>query len=236
MQPAKPQDHVPHIPMKVLIVYCHPEPMSFNFAMFQVAQKVLRGQGHDVQTSDLYEMGFDPLSSRKNFTTTADPKHLKLSVEEAYATENDGFAPDLEAEIAKMEWCDLMIWQFPFWWFGVPAGLKGWIDRVFAYSRVYGFKQFFAEGTMREKKALLSFTTGIPRGGYRTGKIAGDINQIVKPIHYGILQFTGFQVLPPHIVHAPIQKTDEERKTELSRYEQRLLNIFSETPIETEGF
>jgi NAD(P)H dehydrogenase (quinone) len=32
----------------------------------------------------------------------------------------------------KIEWCDLMIWQFPLWWFSVPAILKGWFDRVFA--------------------------------------------------------------------------------------------------------
>ena len=43
-----------------------------------------------------------------------------------------------KAEIAKLEGCDLMVWQFPLWWFGLPGPLKGWVDRVFAMGRTYG--------------------------------------------------------------------------------------------------
>jgi NAD(P)H dehydrogenase (quinone) len=222
--------------MKVFIVYCHPEPKSFNHAMFAVAQETLEAHGHEVRTSDIYALDFNPKSGRENFTSVADPDFLKISAEETLATDSGGFAPELEAEIQKMEWCDLMIWQFPLWWFGLPGGLKGWVDKVFAYHRIYGFGHMFDQGKMSGKKVMLSFTTGVPQEGYRSGGLAGDVLQIVKPVHYGVLQFVGFDVLQPHVVFAPIQKTDEERRWELDRYRDRLSNIFSENPIEVERY
>lgn len=222
--------------MNVLIVYCHPEPKSFNHAMFSVAEESLKKAGHSVKTSDIYGMGFDPLSSRKNYTTVANPDYLKTSAEDTYAFENDGFEPLLEGEIQKMEWCDLMIWQFPLWWYGLPAGLKGWVDKVFAYDRVYGFGHMFDKGKMAGKHVLLSVSTGVPAAGYKPGAVAGDINLILKPIHYGILQFVGFKALKPHVVHAPAHMSDEQRQSEFERYADRLTTVFEESPIPTEGF
>jgi NAD(P)H dehydrogenase (quinone) len=121
--------------MNVLLVLAHPERRSFNGAMFDAAQAELQAAGHAVVTSDLYRMGFDPVSSRRNFVTVKDADYLKLQAEEAWASEVGGFAADVDAEIAKVESADLMIWQFPLWWFGMPAILKGWVDRVFAMGR-----------------------------------------------------------------------------------------------------
>jgi putative NADPH-quinone reductase len=98
---------------------------------------LFEAQGHAVRASDLYAMGFNPLSARHNFTSVKDPEFLKLQVEEMHATEVHGFAPDVETELEKLEWCDLMIWQFPLWWFGLPAILKGWADRTLAMGRTF---------------------------------------------------------------------------------------------------
>ena len=116
--------------MKAFIVYWHPEPKSFNHAMFLAASKALTDAGWEVKTSDLCSMSFDPVSGRKNFRTVKDPNYLKLQIEEMHAAEVKGFSPDLEEEMQKLEWCDLMIWQFPFWWFGLPAALKGCRESV----------------------------------------------------------------------------------------------------------
>ena len=113
--------------MNVFIVLAHAEPRSFNGALYDVAREALGAAGHDVVTSDLYAMGFDPVSDRRNFTTVRDPDYLKQQAEESHATKTGGFAADVEAEIAKIEACDLMIWQFPLWWFGLPGILKGWV-------------------------------------------------------------------------------------------------------------
>ena len=115
--------------MKVFVVYWHPEPQSFNSAMFRTACETLAGAGHEVKTSDLYEMHFDPVSCRNNFTTVKDPNYFKQQIEEMHATEMNSFSAEIESEMEKIEWCDLMIWQFPLWWFGLPV-LSNPLNRI----------------------------------------------------------------------------------------------------------
>lgn len=218
--------------MKVFVVYWHPEPRSFNAAMFQTACATLTAAGHEVRISDLHEMRFDPVSSRKNFTTVKDPNYLKPQIEEMHATEMNGFSEDIESEIRKIEWCELMIWQFPLWWFGLPAVLKGWVDRVFAMGRTYGGGRIYQSGVFCGKRALLSLTTGGPEDAYRKGAFNGDIAGILRPVHRGMLQFVGFDVLEPQIVYGPVRLTDEQRKQQLAAYAVRLQQIARESPID----
>ncbi|HUN69755.1 MAG TPA: NAD(P)H-dependent oxidoreductase [Burkholderiales bacterium] len=218
--------------MNVFVVYWHPEPQSFNGALFRTACDALAAAGHEVRTSDLHEMRFDPVSSRANFTTVKDPDYLKLQIEEMHATEANGFSPQIETELRKLEWCDLMIWQFPLWWFGLPAVVKGWVDRVFAMGRTYGGSRIYQGGVFRGKRALLSLTTGGPEGAYRKGAFNGDIAAILRPIHRGMLEFVGFEVLAPHIVYGPVRMADEQRKQALAAYAFRLQGIEREAAIE----
>ncbi len=218
--------------MKVFLVYWHPEPRSFNAAMFDTARETLAAAGHEVRTSDLHQMGFDPVSGRKNFRTVKDPDYLKLQIEEIHASEMNGFSAEIEAEIEKMEWCDLMVWQFPLWWFGLPSMLKGWVDRVFAMQRTYGGGRIYQSGVFRGKRALLSLTTGGPEEAYRKGAFNGDIAGILRPIHRGILQFVGFDVLAPQIVYGPVRLNDEQRISALAGYADRLRSIGTELPID----
>jgi len=129
--------------------------------MYRTAIETLQAAGHTVETSDLYAMGFDPVSDRRNFTTTKNAEYFKQQVEEQHASEVGGFAAELESEMRKLEEADLLILQFPLWWFSyvrqslarnaqppphgsgvnrrrVPAILKGWFDRVLAIGRFYG--------------------------------------------------------------------------------------------------
>jgi NAD(P)H dehydrogenase (quinone) len=218
--------------MKALIICAHAEPKSFNGALFQTAQETLRADGHAVVTSDLYAMKFDPVSDRRNFTTVKNAEFFKQQIEEMHATEMGGFAPDVEAEARKLEGCDLMIWQFPLWWFSVPAILKGWVDRVFAMGRTYGGERFYEQGVFKGKRALLSVTTGGPEAAYQKGGWNGDIHAILRPIQRGILRFTGWEVLAPHIVYAPVRVSDEERQARLDALAARLRAIEHERPIE----
>ena len=59
--------------MRVFIVHAHLEPRGFNGAMTRAAAAALKEAGHDLAVSDLYAMGFDPVSDRHNFTTVTDP-------------------------------------------------------------------------------------------------------------------------------------------------------------------
>lgn len=218
--------------MKVLLVLAHPEPNSFNGAMARVAEQALSAAGHLVAVSDLYRMGFDPRSTRANFTSVKDAGYFKPQIEEMHATEVGGFSPELEAEMRKLEGCDLMIWQFPLWWFGLPAALKGWVDRVFAKGRFYGNGRIYETGRMKGKRAMLSLTTGGLAASYAKDGYNGNIEQILRPIHRGMLQFVGFDVLRPQIVYGPVRLTDEERANELDAWRERLAGIAAEPPMD----
>ncbi len=217
--------------MKVFIVYAHPEPKSFNGAMFKEGCKALLAKGHDVRTSDLYAMNFDAISGRSNFSHLQDPLFFKQQLEELHATSIDAFAPIIAIEHEKLEWCDLMIWQFPLWWFSVPGILKGWVDRVFAMGRIYGQGKMYETGAFKGKKALLSITTGGPARAYERNGLQGDINGILRPIQRGMLEFTGYTVLAPQVIYGPARLSPEERERELISWRNRLNAVFSEVGI-----
>jgi putative NADPH-quinone reductase len=164
--------------MKVFMVYWHAEPQSFNGALFQTAQETLTALGHDVRMSDLYDMRFDPVSDRRNFTSVKDATYFNQQVEEMHASAVGGFAADIEAEMQKLEWGELMLWQFPLWWFGLPAVFKGWVDRVFAMGRTYGGDRRFETGVFRGKQAMLSVTTGGPGGSLPSRGLRRDHGRV----------------------------------------------------------
>lgn len=194
--------------MRVFVVFAHPERRSFNGALLRTTLETLEAASHELRVSDLYADGFNPVSGRHNFTSARDPDYFKQQLEELHATDVDGFAPSIEAEIQKLEWCGLMIWQFPLWWFGLPAMLKGWVDRVFAMGRTYGGGHFYENGVFRGKRAFISLTTGGPAEAYVRGGFNGGIDGILRPIQRGMLRFVGFDVLAPHIIFGPAHQSD----------------------------
>lgn len=212
--------------MRILIVHAHHEPASFNSAMTREAQACLADAGHEVTVSDLYAMGFDPVSDRRNFTTTADPARLDQQVEERHAAAHDGFAPGLQAEMDRLAWCDVLILQFPIWWLGLPAILKGWIERVFAVGRAYGGGRWFDRGMLSGKRAMLSVTMGGPEGAYSdAGMYGASAHAILHPINHGTLGFVGFSVIEPFIVYGPGRMDEAARKKALADYRARLLDL-----------
>ena len=219
--------------MKIFIILAHPEPQSMNGALYTTALDTLEAAGHEVQTSNLYAMRFNPTSDRDNFTTVKDAAFFKQQMEELHATATGSFVAEIDSEQQKVEWCDLMIWQFPLWWFSVPGILKGWVDRVFAMGRFYGQGKVYDQGVFKGKKALLSLTTGGAEETYLKEGLHGDIQNILKPIHRGMLAFTGFSVLHPHIVYGPSRQSTDMRHEELTRWKNRLQKVFNEVPVET---
>lgn len=217
--------------MRYFIVHAHPEPKSLNGALTRTAAEALTAAGHEFVISDLYAMRFDPVSDRRNFTTVKDPAFFKQQQEELFATERDGFAPAIATEMAKVERCDVLVFQFPLWWFGLPAILKGWVDRVFAMGRTYGGGRWYDDGVFKGKRAMLSLTTGGPETMYGPDGLNGDLDAILFPINHGILAFTGFAVVPPFVAWAAAHVGDARRADYLRRHADRLLRIMELTPI-----
>lgn len=217
--------------MKVFIVHAHHEPHSFNAALTQSATEHLRLHGHEVIVSDLHAMGWDPVSDRRNFSTVSDPAYLKQQQEELYATEHDGFVPEVQAEMDKLRGCDALVFQFPLWWFGLPAILKGWVDRVFAMGVAYGQGRIYDKGVFVGKRALLSLTTGGPAESYiEEGGQYGGLSALLYPINHGVFEFTGMTALPPFVVYGPVRLSSQERAAELARYCDELDGLVEREP------
>ncbi len=217
--------------MNVLIVYAHEEPRSFNAALKNHAVSVLTDAGHSVEVSDLYAMDFDPVGGKRDFTELSNSEFFKYGKEQANASKNSTFAAEVVAEQEKLLACDLLIFQFPLWWFGLPAILKGWVDRVFAAGLIYDHTRLYSNGVFRGKRALLSTTTsGSPTSYSETG-LSGDMKQILFPIHHGILFYVGFEVLPPYIAWSVSRVDQECRQKYLDEYEGRLLSWRRTQPI-----
>ncbi|MFN8610705.1 MAG: NAD(P)H-dependent oxidoreductase [Vulcanimicrobiota bacterium] len=217
--------------MNVLIVHAHHEPASFSSALARKASQVLTGLGHQVTFSDLYATGFNPVSDRTNFTSRANPDFLKQQAEETHATEVSGFAPELEAEIARLEACDLLIFSFPLWWFGMPGILKGWVDRVFAMGRIYGNGKLYENGLgAARKKAMVLMTTGGGPDAYGGFGVNPSLRQILAPIEHGVFWFNGFLPLDPFVAWSPARIGQPDREAFLAQLEQRLRGLEQELP------
>ncbi|MEN0104960.1 MAG: NAD(P)H-dependent oxidoreductase [Pseudomonas sp.] len=195
--------------MNILYVYAHPEPTSLNGALKNFAVARLEQAGHQVQVSDLYAMqwkatldGGDNLDWQPGtrFDASKDSKH-------AFAAGRQ--AADIEAEQDKLRWADTVIFQFPLWWFSMPAILKGWFERVYAYGFGYGVGEHsdarwgdrYGEGNLAGKRAMLVVTTGGWASHYSERGINGPMDDLLFPIQHGMLFYPGFEVLPPFLLY-----------------------------------
>jgi NAD(P)H dehydrogenase (quinone) len=212
--------------MNVLIVYAHPEPKSFNGALKDLATETLRAAGHEVVVSDLYQMRFFPVTGTDDFLGPRDdPDALSIAHEQTKAVRDGTLAPDIVAEQQKLVWADLVILQFPIWWFGMPAILKGWADRVFARGFAYIAGRKYDTGMFRGKTALVSVTTGTSADTYAPDGIDGDILSVLWPVHNGLLRYCGFDVIEPSIAYMPGRVGAEGRQGYLEAYRAKLEGI-----------
>ena len=216
--------------MNVLIVYAHPEPKSFNRAMLTAAVATLTQGGHSVTVSDLYAMNFNPVAGPGDFTERRFPDSLQYDREQKHATAHQAYAPDIQAEIDKLLACDLLVLQFPLWWFSTPAILKGWIDRVFVNGLVYGKGRRFDAGGMRGKRALVSITTACSPEMVQADGLLAHLDINLWHLQHGTLAYAGFEVLEPSVAWAIHYTDDERRRGYVDTWRRRLEAIEHEAP------
>ncbi|KAJ6254741.1 nad p h oxidoreductase-related [Anaeramoeba flamelloides] len=215
--------------MKILFVFAHPEQQSFNGALKDTAISTLTEEGHEVLVSDLYQLNWSIQLSRENFTELKDPNYFNAEKEQ-----NDlKFQKTILKEMEKVKEAELIIFQFPFWWFSMPGILKSWIDIVFASNFAYGGKKgYFENAGLVGKKALISITTGAPKNFFTEKGRNGNILLSLYPILFGIFNFTGMDSYLPSIWYGPGLLDDEGRKEYLTLWGERLKNLKSEKFID----
>jgi len=101
--------------MRMLVIYCHPCPESFTAALRDRALAALAAAGHETRLIDLYADGFDPVMG---------PDERR-----AYHTAVANEVP-VAAHLEALRWAEGLLFVYPTWWYGLPAMLKGWLDRV----------------------------------------------------------------------------------------------------------
>ncbi|AGT07231.1 NAD(P)H-dependent oxidoreductase [Paracoccus aminophilus] len=101
--------------MKALVIHCHPEAESFTAAVRDRVLDHLTRAGAEIRVMDLYAQGFDPVLSGPEWRGYLDAPANRSGVED---------------HVAALAWCDTLIFTYPTWWYGLPAMLKGWLDRV----------------------------------------------------------------------------------------------------------
>ncbi|TWW67624.1 NAD(P)H dehydrogenase [quinone] 1 [Takifugu flavidus] len=216
----------------VLIVFAHQSPGSFNAAVRDVAVQELEQQGFRVLVSDLYAMKFRADATRDDIIgELKNPELFQYGDETMSAWREDRLSDDIVAEQQKVAEANLIIFQFPLYWFSVPAILKGWFDRVLTQGFAFSLENMYDEGVFKDKKAMLSFSTGAIQTMFQPDGINGDINVTLWPIQNGTLHFCGFQVLAPQIFWCPAHSTPDARTAMLDGWRARLEGLMREKPL-----
>ncbi|PWC18860.1 NAD(P)H-dependent oxidoreductase [Brenneria corticis] len=225
--------------MNVLIVYAHPEPRSLNGSLKDFAVKYLEDAGHAVQVSDLYAMGWKATLDADDRTDKPDGEPFSPGLDSKRAFEQGTQSADIAREQEKLRWADAMILQFPLWWFSMPAILKGWVERVYAYGFAYGVGEHsenhwgdrYGEGSMAGKRAMLAVTAGGWESHYGPRGVNGPIDDLLFPIQHGTLFYPGFEVLPPFVVYHTSHMDADRFAQACGELGQRLDNLWDTPPI-----
>ena len=107
--------------MHVLTVLSHPDPASLSHAVAARFNAGAEAAGHTTELADLHAEGFDP----------------RWSMPDLAQFDNQPMPADVLAEQARIDRCDALCMVFPLFWWGMPAMLKGWLDRVWSWGWAY---------------------------------------------------------------------------------------------------
>lgn len=180
--------------MKVLIIYSYPSPTGFNPAILKEVQSNLSKQ-HQVKTLDLYAENFDPI-----LRFDSDHKRRDLHKDPEMAPYRD-----------LITWADQLIFIFPIWWSGMPAILKGFIDRVFAADFAYSYKKVGLQGHLQGRSAWIITSHNTPAFAM---PFVQDYGKVLKK---QILKYCGIAPVKLTELCGVERKTDQQRQGMLKK-------------------
>jgi len=184
--------------MNYLIVYGHFSPSSFNRALLDILTSTL-GASHNVKVRDLYDLRFNPV----------------LTGGDVEALEQGTPPTDIKTEQELIRWADAMVFVYPVWWSGMPAILKGYIDRVFSLGFAYTVDETGPRGLLGNKQVYIVNTTGADE---ETNTEYGVFQSMHNLTDIGIFQFCGMELAGHNYFTAVPYVTDDERQVMLSKF------------------
>jgi glutathione-regulated potassium-efflux system ancillary protein KefF len=153
-----------------------------------------------------------------------------VDVRSLYALYPD-FAIDVEAEQRALVRAEIVVWQNPLYWYGLPALLHLWIEKVLAHGWAYG------EGgdAVRGKTTLWVTTTGAPVSAYRPGEMHGHpFESFVYPVSQTAV-FCGMRWEPPIVLHGSHRVSNAELRSAAAHYRRRLETLASRSESDGGG-
>lgn len=187
--------------MNHLIVFTHPNQKSFGKAIAETVLKASAEKGFNIKIKDLYEEGFNPVLGSSDF--------------EAFGS---GRIPaDIKVEQDLIVWADVISFVYPVWWTGLPAILKGYIDRVYSYGFAYEYKNGAVNGLLKGKRVRLFSTTGTPDSVY---DLNGMYKSMMQTQDDGIFRISGIDDVEHLFFGAVPYVDDSTRKRYLADVEK----------------
>ncbi|WP_333864047.1 NAD(P)H-dependent oxidoreductase [Sphingobacterium sp.] len=161
--------------MKHLIIYAHPNAESLNHLFKQAIEEILRRQKHEVVVRDLYQLNFDPV----------------LSLEDMAGQRRGIVSEAIRREQEYIAWAEAVTFIYPIWWTGMPAIMKGYIDRVFSYGFAYRYDNGVQKGLLAGKAAYIINSHGKSKIEYQE---IGMDNALKLTSDKGIYTYCGLDV------------------------------------------
>ena len=178
---------------KILLIDGHPDETRLTSALMSVYRSGAEEAGYQVSQIVIRELAFEP--------------NLQFGYKQRLELE-----PDLLAAIDAIKTCDHMVWVHPVWWGGLPALLKGFIDRTFLPSFMFDYNEAKLggmgwDGYLEGKSARIIATMDTPKILYRLLYSAPSVNQLKKTT----LEFCG--VKPVKVTQfAPVKGSTQEKR------------------------
>ncbi|MDE3255867.1 MAG: NAD(P)H-dependent oxidoreductase, partial [Bacteroidota bacterium] len=197
----------------------HPNLASFNGHLRTKAIEFFNENEIQYTVSDLYQTKFKASADENDFISLVNPTYFDLQLEQAQAILNGSFVDDIKNEQQLLYEADLIIFQFPLWWYSMPGLLKGYIDRIFSMGWAYGGAQ-----ALKGKRILVSTTTGAPEMAW-TENNRGTIKDIFKHLFIGTFGLTGLDPVEPFIVYGAKRLNDDQKKSTTNNYRNYLKSL-----------
>jgi len=191
--------------MKNLIIYAHPNPASLNHFLKQTVLESLENSTQEIVIRDLNEINFIPV----------------LSLDDMSGQRMGQVAEDVQKEQDFISWADRIIFIYPIWWTGMPAIMKGYIDRVFSYGFAYRYDQGIQKGLLAGKKAIIINSHGKSNAEYEE---SGMDKALALTSDTGIFDYCGFEIQQ----HFYFDKADRATSEDIFEWQNQILSFLKE--------
>ncbi|WP_336685925.1 NAD(P)H-dependent oxidoreductase [Chryseobacterium bernardetii] len=181
---------------KIAIINGHPNKESFNSGVAEAYKNGAIEAGAEIKEIRIADLNFNP--------------NLQFGYQKRMNLE-----PDLLNAWETIQWADHLVWIHPVWWGGLPALMKGFIDRLFLPGLAYKNREnsLWWDKLLKGKTAHIITTIDQPGWYYRLVYGRPSVNQLKK----SILEFCGINPVKVTYLGIVRTSTEEQRKIWLKK-------------------